>query len=279
MVCAKWQGLNFVDESSPDLIEDVSELKLGFRQLNISCYLCLAERGAMNVCRHAGCKRWIHVTCARAVGTCNVVHGENVKGPVEVNPWTLLCPEHSSVPVSEVPKHSLSTETLISIAQEFPIEPKPAPAPIALIPFNTANEIERKALLANKAYEAELLVEITMKKLSGVRCEVCDQAEENGIGLTRCSGCAIIFCASCKLDVDCIQGNYKCPRCIFVETAIKEGRGFTTPSCIACYQQGGWLRASHARPVSKKSYWKHNPREFEKSLFGRQLWCHTLCAL
>ena len=35
------------------------------------------------------------VTCARASGLCEVVHGEDVQGKVEENAWTLLCPEHT----------------------------------------------------------------------------------------------------------------------------------------------------------------------------------------
>jgi hypothetical protein len=49
VICAKWQGLNFVDSRKPDLIEDVAELKMNFRRYGFTCQLCEGDRGAMNL--------------------------------------------------------------------------------------------------------------------------------------------------------------------------------------------------------------------------------------
>jgi len=277
VVCAKWQGLSFVDNRKPDLIEDVTELKMGFRRHNIQCSLCLGERGAMNKCTGAeDCNKWFHVTCARAVGTLSVTHGENCRGPVEDNAWCLSCPEHSDIAPEAVPKKAIPVEKLVLAAKEFPPEPKPPPAPK---PFNTLTGPERKELLADPAYESALITELLTKRFYGIRCEVCDHVEEESKNLTRCVGCNIVFCRACKLPSDEMRGSYRCPSCLYIEKKDKAGEETETPKCCACYQKGGFLREAFALPVNKKSYWKARPKEFEKSLFGQDLWIHSVCAL
>lgn len=279
-VCAKWQGLNYV--RVPDIVENVTELKVGFRRLGIKCILCQGERGCMNKCRLAGCSNWLHVTCARAVGTCDVVHGEDVRGPVAENPWTLMCPAHSNVKPGDRPKKTVSVEALVQLAKEFPPEPKPPPVPIAPKPFANATGTERRALLKKKDYEDELLVELTKKKIVGVKCEVCDQEVDSRSKTTRlrCAVCCVVICSDCSLDIDRAETvKYTCPACSFVKAKEKAGEECDTPQCIACCQPGGWLRPASASPFSKKSYWHLNKKEFQKTLFAKQLWAHSICTL
>jgi len=276
-VCAKWQGLNFV--RPPDLLEDVTEYKYSFRRLNIQCSLCLGERGAMNQCRQSGCNSWLHVTCARAVGTCEVTHGEDHRGPVTENPWTLLCPEHSRIKKADIPNDAISVESLIEAAKKFPPEPKPPPVAIPPKPFNNATGEERDALLVNKVYEKELLQELTEKKVHGIKCDVCDQEVDYKVRM-RCNVCNVVFCVDCSIkEIDGSDGNFRCAACSYKVEKKKAGEEFKQPRCIACYQTEGWLRSAYANPVSKRCYWKSNKKEFEKSMFAQQLWMHTVCAL
>lgn len=276
-VCAKWQGLNFVSDSDKELVvEDVTELKASYRRLGIVCSICKGARGAMNECRYPGCKVWLHVTCARAVGTCQVIHGENVHGPVETNPWTLMCPEHSKV--IEIPENAMTAFQLQAMAKECPAEAPPTALPFVPIPFNTANGQERKILIANKDYENELLIELTTKKFFGVRCEVCDQNEDNGVSFTRCISCAVIFCGHCKLEVDGKETHYKCMKCVHLDELKRTEQEVIVPTCQACYKPNGWLRKGFAKST-KKAFKNTKSEEYKQSLFAQTHWCHSLCAL
>ncbi|GAX25359.1 protein Jade-1 [Fistulifera solaris] len=276
VVCAKWQGLRF--ERSPDVIEDVSDLKVRFRQYGIKCSLCNGERGAMIKCRHEECKTWVHVTCARAVGNCVVVHGENASGDIETNPWTLLCPKHSQIPTKDIPVGSLSVEKLALLAKEFPPEPQPPPADVVPRPFNTIGGEEREMLLRNEEYERALLVELTTKRLNGYRCEVCDTLEVDGKNMLRCPSCLTICCVSCRFDSDDSDSSgYKCQSCRFLEKAKKTDEGSEVPACLLCCQKGGVLRPACAKTIGRKSYWKNNPDEYQKSFFGKNIWVHSVC--
>jgi hypothetical protein len=279
VLCAKWQGLSFVNSRKTDLIEDVTELKVHFRQHKLACCLCRGERGAVNNCRIEGCDLWMHVTCARAVGTCEVIHGEDAKGGVGTNSWTLKCPEHSKIKPENVPKGSTSVEKLILFAKAFPPEPKPPPLEVTPMPFNTVGGEERDQLLQNEKYEQALLFELTTKKLFGFRCEVCDICEEDGRNLNRCSSCAAVTCVTCLFAVELENGNFKCASCRFVDQKKKAKEDFETPQCIVCKQKNGLLREGFANPVSRKSFWHHNQNHFQRSLFGKPIWVHTLCAL
>ena len=222
------------------------------------------------------CHKWFHISCARAVGTLLVTHGENCKGPVEENPWSLCCPEHSNILLKDVPKHATLVEKLILAAQEFPLEPCPPPAPR---PFNQLTGPERKALLADPEYESKLMFELLRKRFYGVRCEVCDTLEEESKNLTRCALCNVVFCNACKLHCDEMKGNFKCPSCRFVETKRKAGEDVDIPQCSACFQPDGLLRETVAEPLTKVGRWYKYPKELEKSLFRKKLWIHTVCAL
>jgi hypothetical protein len=277
VVCAKWQGLRF--ERSPDVIEDVTDLKIRFRQHGIKCSLCNGERGAMIKCRHDECKTWVHVTCARAVGNCVVVHGENAFGDIETNPWTLLCPKHSQIPTKDIPAGSLTVEKLALLTNEFPPEPRPPPLDVVPRPFNTIGGEEREMLLRNEEYERALLVELTTKRLNGYRCEVCDTLEVDGKNMLRCPSCLTICCMSCKFDSDDSDGGYKCQSCRYLDKNKKSDEEIEVPACLLCCQKGGVLRPAIATTIGRKSYWKNNQEEYQKSFFGKNIWVHSVCGL
>jgi len=281
VVCAKWQGLNFVN-NNPELIEDITEIRGSFRTQKLKCELCLGARGCLNQCREPNCKRFFHVTCARAVGNCEVTHGEDCKGEVEENPWTLKCPEHSDA--SKVPKNQrnedgtrlksfMTAEKLIELAKSLPPEPvpKPKPQPVEMIPFNKANFEEQKLLLQNKKYEKALIHELVMNRSAGVRCEVCDVAPEAG-QLVRCNTCRESICRDCIMPTDTVSENGKCLKCKFASSGTEE----PTPKCTACNCPHGHLRACSAKPVSK---YKGSKQEFGRSLFTTARWIHSLCGL
>jgi hypothetical protein len=279
VVCAKWQGLHFVDDRKPDLVEDVADLKVTFRRFDVKCQLCLGDRGAMNLCRFEGCNKWIHVTCARATGTCDVVHGENTRGPVAKNAWTLMCPEHSNIDSTEVPIDAINIDRLVTAAKEFPPEPMPPALPLVRMPFNQATGKERKLLLADDEYEQELFQELLNKKMFGIRCEVCDECEENGKNLNRCTVCYAVVCYGCTYDTDIAEGSgFKCASCSYMNAKKKQDEKVEAPNCVGCFQKGGLLRRASAKPM-KKTHWTKNPNEYKRSLFGRDIFTHSLCSL
>lgn len=277
-VCAKWLGLDYV--TAPDLVEDVTEWKWSFRRMGLKCDLCQGERGCMNKCSFDGCNTWLHVTCARAVKTCDVVHGEDVKGAVTLNPWSLRCTEHSSDKCDEFLKDATSIETLVQSAKEFPPEPPPPPLSIEWKPFNTATGEERSHLLRDKSYERSLLLELTLKKVFGVCCEVCDQDIDPKLRM-RCHTCGVIFCKDCSLaEIDGVDnyGNFKCAACSFVASKEKTGEEYETPQCLVCYQKSGWLRKATAKPFVGKKRARRISYD-ESTFFGKQLWVHSVCTL
>ena len=278
VLCAKWQGLNFIDNEKKDCVEDVRALKQTFRLHGITCQLCQGDRGAFNQCRVPGCEKWLHVTCARSYGRCEVVHGENCHGEVLDNPWTLLCPDHSNV---IPPPDSSTLEQLVMWAKAFPPEPpveKIPPKPCSK-PFGKLSGKERREFLSMLENEKALVAELMTKKLHGVRCEVCHTMEDEGRNLTKCVCCGVVFCDSCKLpfDEDDIEAKqFKCQACKFVEEA-KSKEAVEKPKCVLCFQPGGWLRMARGTPMKK---WAVNrQKEFEKTLFGKKLWVHALCAM
>ena len=278
MACAKWQGLNFV--ANPEVVEDVTALKTYFRRLDYKCCICQGQRGAYNQCRFDGCQNWLHVTCARAIGVCEVIHGENVEGDVTENPWTLMCPEHSNIDPETLTKDPVPLEQLIRAAQEFPIEPMPEPLPHK--PFNKLKGKDRKKALADPKYESQVFEEILTKKLIGVRCEVCHSLEDDGSKLARCNPCGTVVCVSCRMsdeDISADQRVFRCLACQYSKKKEKEGTEYEKPQCQLCFQKGGSLLPGFANPVNRLSYWKKKPKEFERSLFSKKLWTHTACAL
>mmetsp|Transcript_3140 Transcript_3140/g.4504 ORF Transcript_3140/g.4504 Transcript_3140/m.4504 type:complete len:1211 (+) Transcript_3140:297-3929(+) len=282
VICAKWQGLGFIPNSK-EVIEDVTELKENFRHVlpRVSCMLCLGNRGAFNQCPEPGCNKWLHVTCARAAGTCKVVHGENCHGPVETDGWTLWCPEHSNIPPEEVPEGSTPIDQLIRAAEEFPPEPEippPKPRPPKFIKMTGK---ERRQWLDDPEYEADFLELLRREKFYGVKCEVCNQLGDDSGMMTRCVGCDVVFCDACKYDCDgAVKGkDYLCAACKYVQEKEEKNEEFSRPQCHMCFQPGGWMRGGFAKPVNKKGHWSKNPKEYAKSLFAKDLWCHAVCTL
>jgi hypothetical protein len=285
MTCAKWQGLDFVNKNDPSLLEDVTDLKRHFRRLAVSCCICQGKRGAYNKCRQMGCNNWCHVSCARESGLCEVVHGEDVVGYVEENPWTLLCPSHSDRTQDSCEgkkRKATPVEFLVDAAREFPEESLPDPRPDTLKPFNKLTASERKVALSQRSYEDKFFEEILTKKLAGVRCEVCDTVEEDGKNLSRCVGCGCVVCFACQLVEDADmqeQRHFKCYACLTKSSnASNEADSTVRPQCIMCQQKGGLLLAATANPISRRSYWKQNPKELKRSLFGTTCFAHALCA-
>mmetsp|Transcript_10257 Transcript_10257/g.15658 ORF Transcript_10257/g.15658 Transcript_10257/m.15658 type:complete len:1785 (+) Transcript_10257:91-5445(+) len=275
MLCAKWNGLEFLDREKKDCVENINLLKAHFREHGTQCQLCKGNRGAFHKCRETLCNKWFHVTCARSYGRCEVIHGENCEGPVEHNPWTLVCPEHSNI---EAPANdSVTLDQLILRAQAFPPEPRSLNRG-----FSKFNGSERREFLADLKNERAFVYDILMKRLQGVNCEVCFALEPEGKNLTRCSICSVVFCDSCTLPFD-KQGkdnkNFTCQVCQ-LEKRPKSGVLTEKPSCVLCFQKGGWLRKARGFPPEfRMKQWEKNPKEFEKSMFGKSLWVHTLCYL
>ena len=292
-ICAKWQGLEFVDKKRCELVEDVTELKASFRKQGIRCELCLGERGSMIKCRHADCDRWMHVTCARAVGTCQVFHGEDCHGDVPDDPWTLLCPEHSIIdPEDEKPKNTLSIEQLIELAKALPPEPIPEPPRkvVEKIPFNKATREEQEDLFRDPEYERALIRELTLNRSVGCRCEICDLVWESPKDFVRCNQCREVVCRECVLDTDNVSEYGKCLTCRAEQEAKKKAltklanepldsddqKENWRPECVACFSKHGPLRQCHVARVGK---WKKTKQQYEKSLFKRAKYIHFICGL
>jgi hypothetical protein len=264
-------------------VEDVTDLKIYFCRLDYSCCLCQGKGGAYHKCRNEECQKWLHITCARAVGVCEVIHGEDVEGPVAEKAWTLMCPDHSDIDTEELARDPVPVEQLIRAAnQSFPVEPMLAPLPQAHKPYNKLTGKERARALADPKYERDFLEEVLTKKFAGVRCEVCNIVEEDGKNLARCNPCGAVVCVTCRLtdeDVPPDQKVFRCFACRKLEQNEKEGKESEPPQCHLCNQKGGLLLESFAKPVNQKSKWKSNQKEYKRTIFAKELWTHYTCAL
>jgi len=284
VVCAKWQGLRYIDQEKKDLIEDVTELKGLFRANDLKCCICQGFRGAVNRCRVEGCKSYMHVTCARACGLCIVCHGENHTGLIETEaPWTLVCPEHSNVLPENVPEGSLTIDQLVAAAKAFPPEPLPEPPKPDPKPFNKMNGKERKEFLSDPEFEEELIQKIK-SGIVGSSCAICDtrdDEEEAKNSLTKCAKCFETFHRKCLDDCknisDKIEDESLCDGCKYV-AENEDNEDFEVPQCHMCNQEGGILKKAFAKPTSKK-FWRTKHQAFKKSLFGKQIWCHAICGM
>lgn len=286
-LCAKWQGLNIVENLYIDnlpvfMIENVQPIKDHFRLSDTRCYLCKGIRGTYNKCRHESCDRWMHVTCARSSGMCEVIHGDDHIGPVDSpNVWTLCCPDHSTFPEDYVPPtNKVPLEELVALAKTYPVEPKPKPPPPPPKAFGKMSGKERKQRLKDPEYEMEFF-EIMEKKNIGMRCEFCNLTEEIG-EMVRCSKCSAQhhkFCfegpSEWKSSGSGHRAVYTCNSCAY-EDEKKEEEDFEHPSCHMCFSKEGALAKCTAKPINLKR-WKTNMSSFKKSLFGKQIWCHPVC--
>ena len=273
-VCAKWHGMTYVDIEIKDKVEDLSLLKSYFKDLNAICYLCQSSIGATHPCREEGCKKHLHLTCARSVGTCSVQHGEGLEGifkieDLEHKPWTLACPEHSEVDPESVPEGSISAEQLVSLAKSYPPEPSPPK------PFNKLNGKERIAYWSDKDNQADFFEKV-MSSMTGARCAVCDLVVD-ALADESCRKCGVIFHRNCVYGNETQNQTGVCSACRYTDE-YRTTDDYEIPKCHMCNQSGGFLLKSFAKPVSMKS-WKKNSSRWRKSLFGENKFCHALCAM
>lgn len=297
MACAKWQGLNFVEMDNPEEVEDITLLKRYFRALDVPCCLCEGKRGAYHKCHFSGCKKMMHVNCARLSGLCEVNYGEDVDGNATENPWTLFCPDHSQLDdddddegsESASPKKDsgikpkpIPVEQLILMAKEFPEEPLP-PRPLPSIKdFKNLEGKERARALADPNFESEFLEELLSRRVAGARCEVCN-SDDTQVALQRCITCSVLCCTSCNLtnedDENDNKRTFKCVACKYKDEMKEQEKDFEEPKCTLCSEKGGVLLESFAKPISKMTFWKQNPKLMEKTLFGQKTFAHYSCAL
>ena len=300
VVCAKWQGLNYVDRPVCEFVEDVQPTKRAFQDLGYQCKLCESKRGGMINCNFEGCTNWIHVTCARSSGICKVTHGDCYDGSEVENPWTLFCPDHSEI--EKPAEGSLSIEQLKDLGKAFAPDLKPLPDPK---PFWKLNGKERKEYLKIELNE-EMLFESVMDRLEGLRCSVCNLVDNNcdprfmeedknnaknkdkKNNVDDVQKNALSICTTCgtAVHLGCYQNNpegastgnteFTCDSCRFTEeNSCKED--FEVPKCHMCNHEQGLLVKAFATVGSKKKW--SNKQKFKKSLFGKQIWCHAVCGM
>jgi hypothetical protein len=267
--------MNYVDPETKDEIEDLTVLKQHFKAQGMTCALCKSGIGALHQCRDEGCQKWLHVTCARSYGKCSVQHGENCDGYYDLEdidnpPWTLACPKHSDIDPEKIPEGRLSTEQLVAMAEQYPPEPVPPK------PFTRMNATERKEYWADSD-NLRAFFDRVMPSLEGAKCMLCEVPAYPDID-KRCDKCGMFSHADC---VDVARGEgATCLTCRFTEEHSTENN-FEEPKCHMCShptEAGGALVRSYAKPVTMKK-WKVNSMAFQKSIFGKDKFCHALCGM
>ena len=73
--------------------------------------------------------------------------------------------------------------------------------------------------------------------------------------------------------------TFKCVACKYKDEMKEQEKDFEEPKCTLCSEKGGVLLESFAKPVSKMTFWKQNPKLMEKTLFGQKTFAHYSCAL
>ena len=280
VLCAKWQGFSFVEGSKNSIIEDVSGSKAAFRLNGYKCCLCEGMRGTYNKCRVKNCNNWMHVTCARSSGLCDIKHGEDHSGLLlEDGVWSLACPEHSNIEAGYVPNGHRTIEQLKEMSKALPDDPMPEPPPK---PFHKMSSAERKKYLGNPGHEADFCEQV-LKRLKG-RCEVCDKPGDANYPLLKCQSC------DCVVHKQCYTGDWistkdkksdkiieLCGRCNYIKVQ-QSSPTYRRPSCHMCNQNAGTLIKARANPMGKKK-WKQKGSKFSQSLFGHQIWVHPICGM
>jgi hypothetical protein len=264
--CAKWSGLNYVDIEKKDMIENVAELKDMYEQNQITCVLCKSGIGAMHQCRHEGCNKWLHLTCARCVGTCSVQHGENCEGlypldAIPFPPWTLACLEHSEVDPETIRKNSITVDQLKAIAKSYPPEPIPPK------PFIKLNAKERREYWADKDNLQKFVKKVQSIK-TGAFCSVCALPHVD----VQCDKCGTFFHGGC------VGTSEECHGCIYAEKHAGSA-DYKPPKCKMCKASGGPVLEIFAKPGGMKK-WRANKAQmtaFKRSLFGPNNFCHVIC--
>lgn len=276
VTCAKWMGLRYVDAEKQDAVESVQGLKADFRDNYHRCCLCESERGCFNKCNEPGCDRWAHVTCARSSGLCRVIHGENSLGSIESEVrWKLWCPEHSGILPEDIPTGSLSLDQLKASASAFPPEPRRPPPPAS---FDKLARMERAKFWDDRRREKEM-VELLMQRVEGARCAVCNVIDPNENNkLAMCSSCGVVVHRHCYMgQAPRGEKEFFCQACKYVSEEQGKDK-YEVPQCHMCNMSGGVLRKATATPTSMKRF-KSQMKKFEQTLFGKQIWCHTICAM
>ena len=289
VTCSKWLGLAYRDEAKQEVIVDAIECRDMFRNHDeyYQCCLCESGRGAFNKCEEVDCNNWVHVQCARLSGTCRVIHGENCYGAIELeNPdllWKVFCPLHSNIAADDIPKGSLSKEQLKAAANTFPPEPRRPPPPDA---FDRLSGKDRAKFWADPTRQKQMIERLT-GMVEGARCAVCniidptDQFDASGRSrnrLAKCTCCGVVVHRACYMGPPPrSEKEFVCQACQYV--AEEKGKEkYEPPQCHMCNMKGGVLRKAYAIPGSKKRF-KGDQKRFEQTLFGKQIWCHTICAM
>ena len=289
VTCSKWLGLAYRDEVKQDVIVDAIDMRDQFRNHDeyYQCCLCESGRGAFNKCEEADCNNWVHIQCARLSGTCRVIHGENCYGAIEIENekllWKVFCPSHSGIAADDIPKGSLSKEQLKAAANTFPPEPRRPPPPDA---FDRLSGKDRAEFWADPTRQKQMIERLT-GMVEGARCAVCnmidptDQFDASGRSrnrLAKCTCCGVVVHRACYMGPPPrSEKEFVCQACQYVAEE-KDNEKFEPPQCHMCNMKGGVLRKAYAIPGSKKRF-KGDQKRFEQTLFGKQIWCHTICAM
>ena len=272
--CAKWSGMNYVDNKSKDKIEDLTLLKEYYKSLGVTCTLCNSDIGALHACRVPGCGIFLHMTCARSFGKCSVQHGENCEGfydaeTLDSPPWTLACPKHSEIDPESARDGCLSEEQLVAMAKSYPPEPVPPKS------FSRMNGLERKEYWSDKDNLADFFEKV-MTSMDGARCALCEGFADPSID-KRCDKCGTFSHADCADPTR--GGGATCLLCRFIEENSSDSM-YEVPQCHMCCHpnSGGPLVRTFAKPVSMKK-WKFSMSAFHRSTFGNNKFCHAICGM
>lgn len=296
VVCAKWNGLYYVQSKALDgkeVIESVDDLKIEFMRSEIKCDICKGRRGSYTKCRVPGCKRHMHVMCARMSGLCNVFHGDNSNGQINArDAWSLSCMYHSTSESQDTEEgkqqkvDKLSVEELIKLSASFPPEPIPEPPRPSCDEFHSLDQQQRKKWMEDDEFENTML-RMFSRRVSGAFCHVCNlQVTDFKEVLLRCAQCLSTVHPECyngtsagleEAKKQSQRGRYYCDACSYVKKMETAGEKYESPRCNMCNMKGGLLKKAFALPGSKKL--KKDPAKFAKTLFRRQIWCHALCGL
>jgi hypothetical protein len=283
VLCAKWQGFTYIEGTNNAIIEDVSASKVAFRHYQIKCCLCEGMRGTYNKCRVEGCDNWMHITCARSSGLCNIKHGEDHSGLLlGKDAWSLACPEHSLTIASvyNMPNGHKTIDQLKEMSTALPDEPMPEPIPR---PFHKMSSRERTEYFDDPEQEATFCQKI-LKTMKG-RCEICDKPDGPNAPLSKCDSCGCVAHRQCYLYIDdwkSVKRDGKmintCGHCLYKESEASspDSKSF---ACHMCNQKSGTLIKAKASHLNKKWATKKYQSRFRKSLFGHQIWVHPSCGL
>eukprot|EP00986_Skeletonema_menzelii_P009435 scaffold4301_cov144-Skeletonema_menzelii.AAC.2 len=139
---------------------------------------------------------------------------------------------------------------------------------------------ERKEYWADEENLKEFFGKVT-SNLSGAKCVVCEighDPNDKNKANRFCPKCGVFSHAECA-DPDRGEDGV-CYSCRFIEEN-KDSDKFVDPQCHMCSTSavvGGPLVKTKAKPLSMKK-WRDNKAAFNRSLYGPNNFCHTLCGL